>query len=161
MPVEIQNGHDHLDDIAALFEEYKRCINVDVSFQPNDTLPEEIACRYAEPQGRIYIAYVDGIPAGCLAFHPMTQHGDAELKRFFTRPPFRGQHIGHLLMECALTDILRLGYRRVYLDTLAVLKAACRLYEKFGFEKIAPYYNTPLPNVVYYRRSLSHENSMQ
>ena len=161
MPVEIQNGHDHLDDIAALFEEYKRCINVDVSFQPNDTLPEEITCRYAEPQGRIYIAYVDGVPAGCLAFHPMAQHGDAELKRFFTRPLFRRRHIGHLLMERALADMRNIICIYFHLDTLVALKAACRLYEKFGFEEIAPYYNNPLPNVVYYRRSLSHENSMQ
>lgn len=45
---------------------------------------EEIAKRYGDG-GRIYIAFVEGKAAGCIAFHPMADRRDCEFKRLFTR----------------------------------------------------------------------------
>ena len=98
-----------------------------------------------------HIARGDGKAAGCKAFHPMKNGRDCEFKRLFTRPEFRGQHVGKALFARALADAAALGYEHAYLDTLQRLEAANVMYEKFGFRKIPAYYHNPLPGVVYYR----------
>ena len=74
--VTIEDGMQHLDEIAKLFTEYKDYIAVDVSFQPADQTTEEIAKRYGGDGGRLYIAFVDGAAAGCIALHPMKDAHD-------------------------------------------------------------------------------------
>ena len=49
--VTIEDGMQHLDEIAKLFTEYKDYIAVDVSFQPADQTTEEIAKRYGGDGG--------------------------------------------------------------------------------------------------------------
>jgi GNAT superfamily N-acetyltransferase len=109
--VTMEDGTQHLEEIAELFKEYK--------------------------------AYI--------AFHPMKNGRDCEFKRLFTRPEFRGQHVGRALFARALADAEALGYEHAYLDTLQRLEAANVMYQKFGFHKIPAYYYNPLPGVVYYR----------
>ena len=104
--VTIEDGMQHLAEIAELFEEYKAYIAVDVSFQPADQSEAEIEKRYGGDGGRLYIAFVDGKAAGCIAFHAMQNGRDCEFKRFFTRPEFRGQHVGRALFERALEGAL-------------------------------------------------------
>lgn len=36
------------------------------------------------------------------------------------------------------------------LDTEPVMATAIQLYEKYGFQRRDAYYNSPLPNVLYY-----------
>lgn len=152
--VTIEDGMQHLDEIAKLFTEYKDYIAVDVSFQPADQTTEEIAKRYGGDGGRLYIAFVDGEAAGCIAFHPMKDRRDCELKRLFTRPAFRGHHVGRLLMQRALDDARAMGYRHAYLDTVKQLEVANLMYHRMGFREIPAYYHNPLPDVVYYCRDL-------
>ena len=142
--VTIEDGVQHLEEIAELFEEYKKYIAVDVSFQPADQTETEIAHRYGGDSGRLYIAFVDGKAAGCMAFHPMKNGRDCEFKRLFTRPEFRGQHVGKALFARALADAEALGYEHAYLDTLQRLEAANVMYQKFGFQRIPAYYYNPL-----------------
>ena len=104
--------------------------------------------------GRLYIAFVDGKAAGCIAFHSMQNGRDCEFKRLFTRLEFRGQHVGKALFARALAEAEAMGYEHVYLDTLQRLEAANIMYQAFGFHKISAYYNNPLPGVVYYRYDL-------
>jgi putative acetyltransferase len=98
---------------------------------------------------------VDGrrLAAGCLAFRPLTEK-DCEFKRLYVRPAFRGQKLAQLLLERAICDARGIGYRHVYLDTFASLKSAIILYEKLGFQQISPYYENPLPDVLYYKLNL-------
>ena len=149
--VKIIDGKENLAEIEKLFAEYKAELNADISFQPEDITAEEISKIYSEPNGKIYLAVVENEPAGCLAFHKMKNETACELKRLFVKTKFRGLSIGKILIQKAIDDIKNLGYKEIYLDTLSTLKAACKLYEKFGFEQIPPYYYNPLENVVYYR----------
>ena len=55
----IEDGTKHLAEIAALFQEYKAYIQVDVSFQPADETEVEIARRYGTEGGRLYLACVE------------------------------------------------------------------------------------------------------
>ena len=155
--VTIEDGTKHLEEIAKLFEEYKNFLGLDVSFQPADATAEEIAKRYGGDGGRLYIAFVDEEAAGCIAFHPMNDRCDCELKRLFTRPAFRGHHVGKLLMQRALDEARALGYRRAYLDTVKQLGVANIMYHRMGFREIPAYYHNPLPDVVYYCIDLADE----
>ena len=152
--INIIDGRNVLDEVVKLFAEYKQNLNVDVSFQPADETKDEILKHYDEPLGRIYIATVDDEAAGCIAFHSMEDKQNCELKRLYVRPGFRGLHVGKMLIECAIKEAKNLGYSAIYLDTLSTLKAACNLYDRLGFERIAPYYFNPLSDVCYYRLSL-------
>ena len=152
--VTIEDGMQHVDEIAKLFTEYKDYIAVDVSFQPADQTTEEIAKRYGGDGGRLYIAFVDGAAAGCIALHPMKDAHDCEIKRLFTRSAFRGHHVGRLLMQRALDDARAMGYRHAYLDTVKQLEVANLMYHRMGFREIPAYYHNPLPDVVYYCRDL-------
>ena len=149
--IKILSGHDYLKETVKLFKEYKAELNVDVSFQPADETESEIAERYKEPLGKIYIAMIDDNAAVCIAFHPMDDSHNCELKRLYVRPSYRGFHVGKMLMSHAIDSAKKTGYRAIYLDTLSTLKAACHMYENFGFERVDAYYFNPLPNVVYYR----------
>ena len=151
--IDIIDGQSCLDEVVKLFAEYKNELNADLSFQPADESKEEISRRYAEPLGKIYIAKVDNEAVGCVAFHPMNDERNCELKRLYVRPSARGLHVGRMLIEHAITEIKNLGYSAIYLDTLSTLKAACNMYESLGFEQIDPYYYNPLQNVRYYRLS--------
>ena len=151
MSVVIKSAKDHLNDIVELFKEYKQSLSIDMSFQPSDDTVEEICNRYKEPLGKVFIALVDGKAAGCIAFHEMDNQSDCELKRLYVRPEFRGLKLGELLLQHSIDEAWKIGYHSIYLDTLNSLKAACYLYEKFGFIKIEPYYFNPLPDVCYYR----------
>ena len=155
--VTIEDGTQHLTEVSALFKEYKAYIHVDVSFQPADETEEEIQKRYGGDGGRLYIAFVDGKAAGCIAFHPMEGQNACEFKRYFTRPAFRGQHVGTTLFQKAIADARALGYDAIYLDTLARLEACNHIYQKLGFQKIPAYYDNPLPGVLYYRYDLANE----
>lgn len=157
--IEIKDGLEFLPEVCALFEEYKEFLQVDLTFQPIDETPQEVKVRYGGEGGRIFLAFVDGKPAGYLAFHAMEGEAACEFKRFFTRPEFRNQHVGSLLFETALRAAREMGYRAVYLDTLSTLPACNHMYQKAGFQKIPAYYHNPLPHVCYYRLDLTEKAS--
>lgn len=96
--------------------------------------------KYARPQGRLFIAYVDGKPAGCVALRDL-KHGVCEMKRMFVPDAFRGQGIGRALAERIIAEAKEAGYRTMRLDTSRRQAEAMRLYESMGFQRTAPYYD--------------------
>lgn len=91
--------------------------------------------------------------AGCGALRALGA-SSCEIKRLFVRNEFRGKHLGRLMMEKLLQAAKEAGYDDAYFDTLARLEGAVGLYEAMGCERIAPYYDNPLENVIYYRVAL-------
>ena len=70
----------------------------------------------------------------------------AELKRVFVRPEFQGQGIGSKLVSLLMEWAAELGYRRMILETGALLSESCAVYKKLGFQVIpnyGPYVNMP------------------
>ena len=49
-----------------------------------------------------------------------------------------------MLVDAALAEARRLGYRRVRLDTLPGMETAQALYERLGFREIEPYTRNPI-----------------
>ena len=160
--MEILDGFEYLDEVIALFAEYKNFLGLDLSFQPADETSDEIVNRYKD--GKIFISKIDSKFAGVIAYHRMEDPQNCELKRFFVRKEFRGLKIGRFLIEHAINSARLEGYRSIFLDTHEDLKLARHLYESLGFKKIPPYYFNPLEKVVYYRLKLEvmfHDNEFE
>jgi len=119
---------------------------VSLCFQGFDQELASLPGVYAPPRGRLYLAFAAGGPAGCAALRPLF-HRDAEMKRLYVRPAHRGSGLGRLLANRIIEDARSLGYDTLKLDTLPRMKAAQRMYEKFGFRDTAPYNDNPVAGV--------------
>ncbi len=75
---------------------------------------------------------------GCGGIGPLSG-GDAqtcELKKMYFYPELRGHGLGREMVTRCLEAARRIGYRRCYLETVARMEQANRLYQKMGFKKI-------------------------
>ena len=160
MDIKIIPGYDRADDIRELFSEYTAMlVEGDADFaeylkiQHYDNELEDLKAKYGEPQGRLYIAYSDGRPAGCIALRPLD--GECcELKRLYVRPEFRGNGLAKTFMKLILSEAKKIGYSYMYLDTLPFLEIAIQMYKRLGFYEIGRYNNSPLDSTIYMRKEL-------
>jgi putative acetyltransferase len=60
-----------------------------------------------------------------------------ELRKMYFVPEIRGLGLGRSVLERAVDHARRLGFRKIVLETISVLKDAIRLYTRFGFVPIA------------------------
>lgn len=149
MPVTtILPAYDRLDDLRELFREYTSSLGIDLSFQDYAAELAALPGKYAPPDGRLYLALVDGKPAGCVGLRRLDA-GRCEMKRLYVRPAFRGLRLGDALVRRVIDDAASLGYRRMLLDTLPSMRRAIGLYRGLGFVDIAPYYHNPVEGTVY------------
>jgi ribosomal protein S18 acetylase RimI-like enzyme len=141
-------SRDEIELARLLFREYADALGVDLSFQDFETELAKLPGDYAPPGGRLYLAYEDGKPAGCVGLRKI---GDdiCEMKRLYVRPLYRGQGIGRRLVLELVKDARELGYVRMRLDTLPSMKRALELYRAMGFKPIDPYRDNPFPDAMF------------
>lgn len=77
-----------------------------------------------------------------------------ELKRIYVRPRARRRGLGEAITLALIDWAGSFGFERVRLDTAPELTAACALYERLGFARIAPYKDGLLPDAVCYERAV-------
>ncbi|MEY2631392.1 MAG: hypothetical protein RIR00_46 [Pseudomonadota bacterium] len=150
-----ENDHAALDVVRQFFRNYAGWLGVDLSFQ---NFAEEMASlpgAYAAPQGRLFIAELDGRPVGCVGVRPFSD-GLCEMKRLYVCPEVRGLGVGRLLAVAAIKAAKAIGYRRLLLDTLPAMRMAVKLYRELGFREAPAYYHTPLEGTMFL--SLDLEN---
>jgi len=142
-----------METARRLFDEYAAELAVDLSFQEfaqeRDGLPGE----YAPPRGRLWLAEVDRVAAGCVALRPLDET-TGEMKRLFLRPAVRGTGLGRLLALTVIEEAERIGYTRLRLDTLPSMGTAIAMYRAMGFQEIAPYRDNPVPGALFLERRL-------
>ena len=143
--------------VAELFREYAREIALDLCFQNFEEELRTLPGKYAPPAGRLYLLLDDDAAAGCGALRPLetVDSLSAEMKRLFIRPQVRKRSFARMLSERLLHDARQIGYRAIYLDTLAFMTAARNLYANLGFVQTKPYYCNPLPDVCYLKLDLT------
>ena len=139
--------------VRLLFQEYANGLGFDLCFQRFDEELAGLPGCYAEPAGGVWLAWMEGMPAGCVALRPLGD-GMAEMKRLYVRPAYAGQGLGRQLAEAAVAGARERAYAAIRLDTLQSMTAANALYGKLGFQKIAVYCENPLPGALFYELRL-------
>ncbi|TDM02415.1 GNAT family N-acetyltransferase [Macrococcus carouselicus] len=88
-----------------------------------------------------WIAEEDGEVLGGIGIAPFNlESGICELQKLYLKPAGQGRGISKQLMETALS-FAAMHYRQCYLETMFKLRAACHLYEQYGFKLL----DQPLP----------------
>ncbi|MHB1356344.1 MAG: GNAT family N-acetyltransferase [Anaerolineae bacterium] len=154
MKIRVVKAYDKLDDIKQLFNEYVAWLHIDLAFQDYANELSSLPGKYAEPDGRLYIAYVDCQSAGCVALRRFDAKR-CEMKRLYVRPQYRGLKLGRILAEQVIGDARSCGYTEMLLDTLSFMPDAIALYQRLGFVEIGAYYPNPIPNTRYFSMALS------
>ncbi len=96
-----------------------------------DHLFEIFSC----PHSIYYVAEENGIIIGGGGIYPTDYlpPGTCELVKLYLAPTARGKGIGKLLLEKSLAAAKKMGYKKVYLETMPELIIAIPMYEKSGF----------------------------
>jgi carbonic anhydrase len=156
-------GASHLEEIEQVrqfFRNYAAWLGVDLSFQNFDEEMASLPGRYAEPEGRLFYATVDGKGAGCVGVRPLAE-GICELKRLYVEPSFRGSGVGRSLALAGIRAARQLGYRKIMLDTLPAMRMAVKLYRELGFTAAPAYYQTPIEGTQFLALDLENWSEEQ
>lgn len=133
----------------ALIEEYYEAIGVVV----RDSR-EALGHYLDSPASPIFLAAVDGAPAGCVMLRPLPQIVQAlEVKRLWVRPRFRRHGLARKLMQAAEVFARTQGFAWLYLDTKDDLEAAIHFYLAEGYER-CPRYNDNPQATIFLRKKL-------
>ncbi|KAJ6140392.1 hypothetical protein N7471_006878 [Penicillium samsonianum] len=155
--------------VLSLFSGYATALGIDLTFQSFQEELDSLPGKYGPSQGgSLLIAragtgvreyHTDGLvdsiippqfpsALGCVALR-RSSDGWCEMKRLYVLKEARGERLGEKLVQAILAQAKNLGYRGMRLDTLPEMAAAQRLYRKYGFVDIAPYYETPIHRTVF------------
>lgn len=143
-----------VEEVRDLFHEYEAFLNIDLCFQSFEEELASLPGEYSHPNGELIIALDGKRIVGCVAIRKLDS-SICEMKRLFVKQEFRKAGLGRQLTEKIIKVAQELGYSLMRLDTLDRLTEAMCLYETLGFRKIEPYYENPLPGVVYWELELN------
>ena len=135
--------------VRELMREYAQQLNVDLCFQNFEEELAQLPGLYAAPKGCLMVVTVQGQPAGCAAYRPMSDEV-CEMKRLYIRPGFRGLALGRQLVNALLLRAQEAGYRSIRLDTLPFMHSAIALYRSLGFQEIEPYCKNPIAGCLFF-----------
>src|SRR5690242_18803120 len=94
---------------------------------------EDLEFHYTNRGGRFDVLENDNREIiGCVGLYPVDTHC-IELRKMYLRKDARGKGFGKKLLDHAVKSAREMGYKRVTLETAAVLKEAIKLYTKYGF----------------------------
>lgn len=107
-------------------------------FAINDPEVDHMTEAYSGSRSRYWVVEADGRVVGGGGFAQLAG-GDTdtcELRKMYFLSEARGTGFGKKLLELCMAEAKRVGYRRMYLETLENMHAARRLYAAFGFSPL-------------------------
>lgn len=101
----------------------------------NDPEVDDMTTAYASDNAIFYVLEHQGSIIGCGGIAPLKgENGSTcELQKMYFYPTARGKGLGKKMLEMCLAEAVRMGYQQCYLETLASMTAAGKLYQKMGF----------------------------
>jgi GNAT superfamily N-acetyltransferase len=91
--------------------------------------------EFVPPAGRLLVASLDGVPAGCGGWRALGD-GRAEVKRMFTVAEFRNRGVARALLAGLERTAAEAGITDLVLETGVVQPEAIALYVSSGYERI-------------------------
>ena len=123
------------EKIANLVYDVLKEYNLKPDPQCTDANLKDIEQSYFERGGAFYVLEEkDGSIIGAYGLYPV-ENQTCELRKMYLHSSYRGEGLGKLLLESALSKARQMRFKRITLETASVLKEAIRLYESYGFEK--------------------------
>lgn len=141
--------YDHPDAVALIADVQQEYV---VRYGEVDLTPIDPA-EFSPPLGLFLVAYVDDEPAACGGWRV---HGtDAELKRMYVRPAFRGRGLARAVLAELERTAAAAGYARLILETGTGQPEAIALYTSAGYTPVARFgYYADEPGAVHLGKSL-------
>ena len=151
-------GETAIAQVRELFSEYANSPSVSPCWQDFDRELASLPRRYSPPEGRLLLAHrvepgEDESLVGCVAMHKL-EEGICEMKRLYVRPEFRGEGAGRDLAKAVIAEARSIGYGKMRLDTLPVMREAQQLYRALGFHEIPAYQKNPTPGALFFELDL-------
>ncbi len=143
-----------IEEVRRLFREYESFLDVDLCFQSFEEELAGLPGKYTPPDGGLLIAVDGERTVGCVAVRRLIPE-ICEMKRLYVKPEARGTGLGRTLARQIVETAKGIGYSKMRLDTLDKLRTARRIYTFMGFKETIPYYENPIPGVVYMELALS------
>ena len=131
--------NDDLLAIRAVLFSVRREIGVVDETGMSDRDLNDLAQNYFE-SGGVFEVIVDRRSnriVGCAGLRPQSRRR-AELCKMYILKSARGQGLGKRLLEDLSEAARRGGFAEVWLETNSTLTVATSLYEKYGFQPVAP-----------------------
>ena len=149
----IIDGKPYIQQIKELILEYTQRLGRDLTFQNLNEELQNPAKKYTAPEGELLVAVDNSEVLGMIAYHKLSEDC-CEMKRLYVKPACRGMKLGEKLIAELLRHAKRAGYKEMVLDTIIPLQSAIHLYKKFGFVECEAYYNNPMSDVLYFKKTL-------
>ena len=86
----------------------------------------------------VLVVYEDGRAVACAGLKKYSET-EAEIKRVWVEPAYRGRRIATMMMARIEEKAMMKGYRKVILQTREIMEDAVRLYTKLGYHLISNY----------------------
>ena len=134
-PIETGDDAAMASIIRTVMPEFGACGS---GFAINDPEVDWMSRAYAQPRSAYFVLERGGVVVGGGGMAPL-EGGDAdtcELRKMYFLAEARGLGAGSAMMARCLEAARAAGFRRCYLETLAGMDAAMKLYERSGFRRI-------------------------
>ena len=115
---------------------------LDLKLDPGELDKDLASFKDAYKEGGFILIKSKTTAVGCVGVRAMGR-GKAELKRMYLKPGYRNLGLGRVLLSEGIALAREKGFASLLLDTRLDLKAANKLYEKFGFRDIEDYNQNP------------------
>src|SRR5687767_2566265 len=94
---------EEIESARMLFREYETWLGMSLCFQDFEEELASLPGKYAPPDGKLLLAYVDDELGGCIALRKL-EEGICEMKRLFLRENARGHRLGNTLIEKLIAE---------------------------------------------------------
>ncbi len=107
-------------------------------FAIHDAEVDAMSTAYRRPRSAYFVVEIDGGVVGGGGVAPLEGGPEdvCELRKMYFLPEARGLGVGAILLNRCLESAREMGFRACYLETLAGMEAAQKLYVRSGFRRL-------------------------